>query len=48
MELGEETKVVAEAASKLPYDKAQITLQLHISLSKVPGHLPHFQRTFEA
>lgn len=49
MELKEETNVVAEAASELPCEKcAQTTPQLHISLGKVPGHLPHFQMTFEA
>lgn len=50
MELREETNVVAEAASELSYEKEkdQTTPQVHIPLSKVPRHLPHFQRTLEA
>lgn len=36
-----ETNVVAGGASELPYEKPQTTPQLHISLSKVPGLLPH-------
>lgn len=48
MELREEINVVAEAASESPYEKDQTTPQLHIPLSKVLRHLPHFQRTFDA